>query len=71
MTSYRVTYQIRRREGVSISQGDWQDKEVIVVAGDDAMDAIWEVQNAVVDHDFRLRTVEVRERIDIIVQGLH
>lgn len=64
MISYRVMYQIRRREGVSISRGDWQDKEMRVVAGKDARDAVREVERVVHNNDFRLKSIEVLGQID-------
>lgn len=66
MTIYLIRYQIRYRSMVSIPQGEWQDKEMRVVAGDDARDAIDEVMNTVVDQDFRLKEIEVCGQIDIV-----
>ncbi len=70
MTAYLIKYQIRRRGGISIHQGDWQDKEVMVVAGDDARRALDEVVNAVQDQDFRLREIKVCMQVDMIAKEL-
>lgn len=66
MISYKIKYQTRRRETVSAWRGDWQDKEIVVVAGDDAIEAINEVARVVLGKDFRLRGVEIVGHVDII-----
>ena len=70
MTIYLIKYQIRYRDMVSIPQGEWQDKEVRVVAGDDARDAVSEVIDTVAGQDFRLKEIKVCGQIDIIAQKL-
>lgn len=70
MISYKIKYQTRRRESVSIWQGDWQDKEIVVVAGEDAREAVDDVvkvANILLGKDFRLRGVEIIGQVDIIV----
>lgn len=70
MTSYLVTYQVRRKGGVGIPQGDWIDREMIVIAGDDAREAINETIDNNTNHDFRLREIKVNGRVDVIAQSL-
>ena len=70
MTSYRVTYQTRRKAGVSTYQGDWQDKEGIVVAGDDAREAVDEIVDGLSGHDFRLKSVEATGQVLAIARSL-
>jgi len=52
MIAYRITYQTRRKTGISTHQGDWQDKEDVVVAGDDAREAVNEIVDSLSGHDF-------------------
>lgn len=72
MISYRVKYQVRRKDGLSTPQGEWQDKEEVVVAGEDAREAINAVMHNVPNHHncFRLIGVKVKGKIDVIAQGL-
>jgi hypothetical protein len=70
MTAYRITYQTRRRAGLSIHQGDWQNRENVVVAGDDARDAIDEIINGLGGYDFRLQSVEVTGQVTAIAHNL-
>lgn len=71
MTSYRVTYQIRLRVGVGIPQGDWLDKEMIVVSGDDAREAINETLDKIKTcYSFRLKEIKVNGRVNVISQSL-
>lgn len=70
MTSYLVTYQVRRKGDVGIPQGDWIDREMIVIAGDDAREAINETIDNSTNHDFRLREIKVNGRVDVIAQSL-
>ncbi len=70
MIVYLIRYQTRRREAVSIPQGDWQDKEVRVVAGEDAREALNELVGTIENIDFRLRGIEVCGRVDMIAHGL-
>ena len=62
MTAYRIKYQTRRRNGISIPQGNWLDKEKVVLAGEDAN----EIVNTTRNHDFRLKGVEIITSVDII-----
>ncbi len=69
MISYRVIYQTRRKESISTWQGDWQDEEIVVVAGEDAMEAIDDVvkvASILLGKDFRLRGVEIIGQVDIV-----
>jgi len=52
MTAYRITYQTHRKAGLSTYQGDWQDREGVVVAGDDARGAVDEIVDSLSGHDF-------------------
>lgn len=70
MTSYKVMYQIRRRSAVSIPKGDWQDKEDVVVAGDNAVEAIDEIGDNLRGYDFRLKGVEIVGQITKIVKSI-
>lgn len=70
MTSYLVMYQIRRKRGVSISQGDWQDKEDVVIAGDDAREAVDEIVYGLSDHDFLLKGVKMMGQVTAISRSL-
>lgn len=69
MTSYRIRYKIRRRsDEASIGQGEWQDKEVRVVAGEDARKAVAAIYDTTEGHDFCLREIKVIGEVDIIAQ---
>jgi len=70
MISYRVTYQIRRKASLSVPQGDWQDKESVVVAGEDAMEAICKTVEDNSGYDFRLKEIKVNGRVDMIAKSL-
>ncbi len=70
MTAYRVKYQIRRIEMTAIPQGDWQDREEVIVGNDDATGVIDEIANSLPSHDFRLRGVEAIMKIDFIALSL-
>lgn len=65
-----VRYQIRRKSKLAgIGKGEWQDKEVVVLAGDDAIEAVDEV----VDNpglEFRLKQVNVWGHVDVIARKL-
>lgn len=68
MTSYLITYQTRRKDGVGIHQGDWQYKKCVIVAGDDAREAVgWINLSCCLDYDFRLRSIGVIGQVDMIV----
>lgn len=69
MTSYKIMYQVRTKAGkAGLPGGDWQDKESVVVAGEDAMEAVlatfW--NNEI--NEFRLRGVELIGQVDIVVE---
>lgn len=68
--TYRIKYQTRRRSEVSIPQGDWLDKERVVLAREDAREAINEVISTINNSDFRLRGVEIVGRVDMIACNL-
>ena len=71
MTVYLIRYQTRRKYiYASVPQGEWQDKEIRVVAGEDAREALNEILGTFKGFDFRLRGIEVCGRIDMIAQGL-
>ncbi|KKN91214.1 hypothetical protein LCGC14_0220820 [marine sediment metagenome] len=71
MTSYLIKYQTRRKHRcASIPQGEWQDKEIRVVAGEDAREALDEILGTFKGFDFRLRGIEVCGQIDVIAQKL-
>ncbi len=67
MTLYLIKYQTRREEGISILQGDWQDKEMTIVADDDARDAVEVAVNVATNCDFRLKGIEVCGQVDAIM----
>lgn len=69
MTAYRIKYQTRRKGGVAIWKGDWQDKEMIAVAGEDAREIIDGLVDTLRGHDFRLRGIEVIVRVDIMARN--
>lgn len=66
MTSYRVMYQTRRQASSGISPGEWRDKEMVIVAGDDAMDAIAFVLEKYSRFDIRIKGVKVVGQVDAI-----
>ena len=67
MTAFKIKYQLRRKACQSIPQGDWQDKEYIVVTDEDATNAVIELMIATFDHhETRLRGVEAISEIDYI-----
>ncbi len=68
MTAYLIRYQIRRRGIISIPQGDWQDKEEIVVAGDDGRDAVNEIVGSLQGRDFLLKEIEIIGQVTKIAQ---
>ena len=70
MTAYRVKYQIRRREMTAIPQGDWQDREEVIVDNDDATGVIDEIADSFTSHDFRLREIEVVLSVNSIALSL-
>jgi len=70
MTAYRITYQTLRKAGPSTHQGDWQDKEDVVVARDDAREAVDEIVGSLSGHDFRLKSVEVTGQVTAIARSL-
>lgn len=70
MTAYKIKYQLRRKEITAVPQGEWQDKEEVIVDNDDATGAIDEIADSFPSHDFRLRGVEVLMRIDSIALNL-
>lgn len=70
MTSYLVRYQTRRRAVPSIYQGNWQDKEDVVVAGDDAREAVDAIIDSISGHDFRLMGVEKKGMVSVIAKGI-
>lgn len=80
MTAYRIKYQIRRK-GVTrkthimsgrpwSTDGEWQDKEKVIVVGEDAREAIDEIVSTLSNNDFRVRGVEIITDVDIIAHGL-
>jgi len=54
----------------AIPQGEWQDREEVIVDNDDATGVIDEIADSFPSHDFRLREVEVVLRIDSIAMSL-
>ncbi len=71
MTSYRVKYQTRRKSKLAgIGQGEWQDKEVIVLAGEDAKEAIDEIVDIDPGLESRLKKVDAWGRVDVIARRL-
>lgn len=70
MIAYLIKYQTRRRCGASTHQGDWQDKEAVVVAEEDAREAVDNIVNDLRDHDFRLRGVEEVAQVTKIARRL-
>ena len=69
MTTYQIKYQTRIKANVSIRQGEWQDEEEFIIAGDDAREAIYEVERTTYDHDFRLIEVRPFGHIERIVHN--
>lgn len=70
MTVYQIKYQTRSKEGLSIPQGEWQDKEEFIVAGDDAREAVDEVVRTIRNHDFRLIEVKSSGCVHRIAHGI-
>lgn len=70
MTSYKIIFQIRRKESVAIHQGDWQDKEIIILGGDDATEIVNEMVTTFPYHDFRLKEVRICGKVDALSQGV-
>lgn len=66
ITSYKIIFQIRRKGNISIWQGDWQDKEVVILGGDDATEIVNEMATTFPHHDFRLKGVEIIGQVDAI-----
>ncbi len=54
----------------AIPQGDWQDREEVIVNNDDATGVIDEIADSFPSHDFRLREIEVVLNIDSIAINL-
>jgi len=54
----------------AIPQGDWQDREEVIVGNDDATGVIDEIAESFPRHDFRLRGVEAIMKIDFIALSL-
>ena len=71
MTSYLIKYQTLRKDDMANTrQNEWQDKEMTVVANNDAMDAIEVVRNINIDREFRLKEVEISGQVDVIIEKL-
>lgn len=71
MTSCMIRYQTRRKNKLAgIGQGEWQDKEVVVLAGDDAIEAVDAMADIDPDLEFRLKRVVKWGYVDIIAQRL-
>lgn len=66
MTIYLVKYQTRRREIVSVPQGDWLDKEIAVLAREDGWDALDQAFISCSGYDFRLKEVKIIGHVDIV-----
>lgn len=71
MTSYQIRYQIRRKDAIpGVGMGEWQDRQWVVVADDDAMGSVLEIADSFPSHDFRLKEVEMCGHVDEISQEL-
>jgi hypothetical protein len=66
MIAYAVRYQTRRKGNVSMGPGDWQDKEMCVVAGENAIDAWFDITATLVGVDYRLTSISVDRHIDLV-----
>jgi len=66
MVAYIVKYQTRRKGSVTMRQGNWQDKEKCVVAGDNAMEAWVEVIMNLRGVDYHLTSIAVDRRVNLI-----
>lgn len=67
MTAYRVKYQTRRKSNISIHEGDWQDKQKIILADDDAMPVIKVIVSDNKGFDFRLKEIHIMTNVDSVV----
>ena len=70
MTAYRIKYQIRRKAITAVPQGEWRDREEVIVGNDDATGVIDEITDSFTSHDFRLREIEVVLSVDSIALSL-
>ena len=68
MTAYRIKYQTRRKDKLTIPSGNWQYKEKTVLAGDDAREAIDKIVDSLQGYSCRLRGVKVVGRVDMIAK---
>jgi hypothetical protein len=66
MKVYIVKYQTRRKGNVSMRQGDWQDREMCVVAGENAISAWAEVIMSLRGVDYHLTSITVDRQVDLI-----
>ncbi len=66
MKTYIIRYQTRRKGSTTMRQGDWQDKEMCVVAGENAMEAWVAVIMDLRGMDYRLRSISVDRHVDLI-----
>ncbi len=71
MTVYRVQYQTRSKAGGSgLSQGEWQDKQSIVVVKNDGMEAVDMITQTYCNHDLRINRVVPIVDVDMLSKDL-
>lgn len=70
MILYLVTYQTKRKGITSVPEGEWMDKEKIIIGTKDATSVINVIKDMCLVHYFRLKGITEISKVDMIIPNL-